>query len=64
MLAGLAALAFTYPRGIAYAAAVIAAWLAAAMLVRSIELYRTRRQRRRRDAETRATPPDHAAAKE
>ena len=46
ILAGLAGLAFAYPRGIAYSAAVAGAWLAAAMLSRSIELYRRRRRHR------------------
>jgi cardiolipin synthase len=42
-LAAIAALAFTYPRGIAYPVGVIAVWLAAAILYRAIELYRHRR---------------------
>jgi cardiolipin synthase len=47
ILAALAALAFKYPRGIAYAAGVIAAWLATSTCLRAIELYRSRRQRPR-----------------
>ena len=44
MLAAIAALAFKYPRGIAYPIGVFAAWLAAAILYRGIELYRNRRR--------------------
>jgi cardiolipin synthase A/B len=43
ILAAIAALAFKYPRGIAYPLGVFAAWLAAAILYRGIELYRHRR---------------------
>jgi len=43
-LAVIAALAFTYPRGIAYPVGVIAAWFAAAVLYRGLELYRNRRR--------------------
>ena len=43
-LAAIAALAFTYPRGVAYLVGVFAAWLAAAILYRAIGLYRTRRR--------------------
>jgi cardiolipin synthase len=42
ILAVLAALAFKYPRGIAYPLGVFAAWLAAAILYRGIALYRNR----------------------
>jgi cardiolipin synthase len=42
-LAVIAALAFKYPRGIAYPVGVIAAWFAAAVLYRGLELYRNRR---------------------
>ena len=43
MLAAIAALAFKYPRGIAYPIGVFAAWFAAAILYRGgIELYRNR----------------------
>jgi cardiolipin synthase len=44
ILAGIAALAFKYPRGIAYPIGVIAGWFAAAILYRGIELYRNRRR--------------------
>jgi cardiolipin synthase A/B len=59
ILAAIAALAFKYPRGIAYPLGVFAAWLAAAILYRGIELYRNRRSPanpapgRDRDQETR-----------
>jgi cardiolipin synthase A/B len=43
ILGALAALAFAYPRGIAYPLGVFAAWLAVAILYRAIELYRARR---------------------
>ena len=39
-----AALAFKYPRAIAYPIGVFAAWVAAAILYRGIELYRNRRR--------------------
>jgi cardiolipin synthase len=41
-LAALAALAFKYPRGLAYPIAVFAAWTAAALLYRGVMLYRQR----------------------
>jgi len=44
ILAMIAALAFKYPRGIAYPIGVIGAWLAAAILYRGVELYRHRRK--------------------
>jgi cardiolipin synthase len=44
ILAGLAVLAFNYPRGVAYPFGIVAAWLAAATLYRSIGLYRNRRR--------------------
>ena len=40
LLAGLAVLAYAYPRTIAYPLAAIAAWVAAALLYRGITLYR------------------------
>src|SRR5438046_9654433 len=40
ILAAIAALAFKYPRGIAYPLGVFTAWLAAAILYRGIGLYR------------------------
>ena len=43
-LAVIAALAFKYPRGIAYPVGLIAAWFAAAVLCRGLELYRNRRK--------------------
>ena len=57
ILAALAVLAFKYPRGIAYPIGVFAAWLAAAILYRGIELYRNRRRT------ATATPDrDHSSA--
>src|SRR6185369_8768258 len=44
ILAALAALAFKYPRGIAYPIGVFATWFAAAILYRGIKLYRNRRR--------------------
>jgi cardiolipin synthase len=44
ILAALAILAFTHPRGIAYPVGVFSAWLAAAILYRGIRLLRTRRR--------------------
>lgn len=44
ILAAIAALALTYPRAVAYPVGIIAAWLAAAVLYRGIELYRDRRR--------------------
>jgi cardiolipin synthase len=41
-LAVIAALAFTYPRSIAYPVGVVAAWFAAAVLYRGLALYRNR----------------------
>ena len=55
ILAGIAALAFTYPRVIAYPIGVIASWFAAAILYRGIELYRNRRSANA----TRARDRDH-----
>jgi hypothetical protein len=46
-LAGLAVLAFKYPRGIAYPLAAVAAWMAAALLFRGFSLLRERDRRRR-----------------
>src|SRR3954447_16088591 len=43
ILAAIGALAFKYPRSIAYPLGVFAAWLAAAILYRAIELYWNRR---------------------
>ena len=43
ILAATAALTFKYPRVVAYPLGVFAAWLAAAILFRAIELYRNRR---------------------
>ena len=43
-LAVIAALAFKYPRAIAYPVGLIAAWFAAAVLYRGLELYRNRRR--------------------
>ena len=42
LLAALAAVSFKYPRALAYPIAVFAAWLAAAILYRGIDLYRTK----------------------
>jgi cardiolipin synthase len=44
VLSALAALAFKYPRGIAYPLGVFAAWLAMAILYRGFELYRDKRK--------------------
>jgi cardiolipin synthase len=44
VLAGLAVLAATFPRGIAYPIAVFAGWMGAALLWRGIGLYRRRRR--------------------
>jgi cardiolipin synthase len=44
-LAAVAALAFMYPRGVAYPIAAVTAWLAAALLYRGVGLYRERRRR-------------------
>jgi cardiolipin synthase len=44
ILAAIAALSFKYPRGIAYPLGLFAAWLAAAILYRAIELYRNPRR--------------------
>lgn len=49
----LAVFAFVYPRGIAYPVAAFAAWLAAALVFRSAEMYRTERRRRSRRAASR-----------
>lgn len=43
-LAALAALAFTFPRGIAYPLGILSAWVAAALLYRGLVLYRQRRK--------------------
>jgi cardiolipin synthase len=43
VLAALAALAFVYPRGVAYVIGALAAWLGAATLYQGFELYRERR---------------------
>jgi cardiolipin synthase len=43
-LAAVAALAFKYPRALAYPIAVFAAWFAAALLYRGLMLYRARRE--------------------
>jgi len=43
MVAAVAALAFIYPRVLAYPLGVLGAWLAAAILYRGLELLRTRR---------------------
>ena len=55
ILAGIAALAFKYPRGIAYPIGVFATWFAAAILYRGIELNRNRRSANA----TRARDRDH-----
>jgi cardiolipin synthase A/B len=57
MLAAIAALAFKYPRVIAYPIGVFAGWFAAAILYRGIELYRNRRR-------TVNATPDRNRAKE
>jgi cardiolipin synthase len=44
IFAGIAALAFKFPRGIAYPVGVFGAWLAAAILYRGFTLYRDRRK--------------------
>jgi hypothetical protein len=44
-LAGLALLGFKYPRGFVYPFAVVAAWMAAALLVRGFNLLRERQRR-------------------
>jgi cardiolipin synthase A/B len=44
LLLGLAGLVFTFPRGFAYPVAVIALWLAAALLFRGAELKQSRRK--------------------
>ena len=46
-LAGLAVLAVTYPRGFAYPFAIVAAWVAAALLFRGCALLRERHRRSR-----------------
>jgi cardiolipin synthase len=46
-LAGLALLAVTYPRGFAYPFAIVAAWVAAALLFRGCTLLRERHRRSR-----------------
>jgi cardiolipin synthase A/B len=46
ILGGLAALAFIYPRGIAYPLGAFAAWLAVAITFRGVDLYRKRRPHR------------------
>jgi cardiolipin synthase len=51
MLAAVAAVAFAFPRGIAYPLGVFAAWLAAAILYRGIELHRNRRKTAARSPE-------------
>jgi cardiolipin synthase A/B len=43
MLAALAMVSFKYPRALAYPVGVFAAWLAAAVLYRGLELYRNKR---------------------
>jgi cardiolipin synthase len=43
LLAVLAVVSFTYPRALAYPVGLFAAWLAAAVLWRGLELYRNRR---------------------
>jgi cardiolipin synthase len=55
LLAALGALAIVFPRSIAYPLAVVAIWLAAALLYRGIELLREQRRRR---AETRQVGAD------
>jgi cardiolipin synthase len=63
ILGGLAAVAFIYPRGVAYPVGVFAAWLAIAILYRGIELHRSRRRTATRmparygDRETSARAP-------
>jgi cardiolipin synthase len=47
LLAGIAVLALTFPRGVAYPLAIVAAWLAAALLVRGLALLREQQRRRR-----------------
>jgi cardiolipin synthase len=48
LFAGIAVLAFVYPRGIAYPVGVFLAWLSVAVLYRALELYRRRRRNARR----------------
>jgi cardiolipin synthase len=43
MLAALALVSFKYPRALAYPVGVFAAWLAAAVLYRGLDLYRNKR---------------------
>jgi cardiolipin synthase len=43
ILVALAVVSFQYPRALAYPVGVLAAWLAAAILARGIDLYRTPR---------------------
>lgn len=54
-LTGFAVLAFTYPRGVVYPLAAIAAWIAAALLFRGFTLLRERKRRSRDDAVQSAT---------
>ena len=44
LFAGVGALAFVFPRAIAYPIAVFAAWLAGALLFRGLTLYRSARK--------------------
>src|SRR5262245_29969835 len=54
--AGIAALAFKYPKGIAYPLGVFAAWLAAAVLLHAFQLYRDRRHSRWKEQRLMTTP--------
>jgi cardiolipin synthase len=62
-LAAVAALAFTYPRGIAYPIGAIATWLAAAIFYNGMKLHRRRRRtgsatmNTRRAEQSSAVPP-------
>jgi hypothetical protein len=44
LFAGVGALAFVFPRAIAYPIAVFAAWFAGALLYRGLTLYRSARK--------------------
>jgi cardiolipin synthase len=47
LLAVLALMSFKYPRALAYPVAIFAAWLAAAVLYRGLDLYLSKRHDRR-----------------
>jgi cardiolipin synthase len=48
LLLSFSALAVTFPRGVAYPLAVLAVWVAAALVLRGFRLLRARRRRRQR----------------